>query len=74
MSIVTERLNQNKPPQNTDPKTSKAVVNNNKDLDVDPKKDEPSFFGSFFTLETGSFLTSLEPFFGFVSVSPAASR
>jgi len=23
-------------------------VNNNKDLDVDAKKDEPSFFGSFF--------------------------
>jgi dynamin 1-like protein len=24
-------------------------VNNNKDLDVDPKKDEQSFFGSFFS-------------------------
>jgi dynamin 1-like protein len=46
-SIVNERMNANKtqtPP--TDPK--KVQVNNNKDLEVD-KKEEPSFFGSFFS-------------------------
>ncbi|KAG8993744.1 vacuolar protein sorting-associated protein 1 [Tulasnella sp. JGI-2019a] len=51
MSIVQERLNGNKPPSGTDPKTGKvtaAQLNNNKDLDVDAKKEEPSFFGSFF--------------------------
>jgi len=29
-------------------------VNNNKDLDVDAKKDEPSFFGSFFAPKGGA--------------------
>lgn len=52
MAIVTERLNANKPPAAIDnPKTGKlapGTVNNNKDLDVDAKKEEPSFFGSFF--------------------------
>lgn len=52
MSIITERLNANKPPQSVpDPKSGKlapGVINNNKDLDVDLKKDEQSFFGSFF--------------------------
>jgi len=53
MSIVTERLNVNKPPPPVDnPKTGKlapGTVNNNKDLDVEMKKDEASFFGSFFS-------------------------
>ncbi|KAF9072875.1 Dynamin central region-domain-containing protein [Rhodocollybia butyracea] len=53
MTIVTERLNANKPPPpQSDPKTGKlapGVINNNKDLDVDAKKEEPSFFGSFFS-------------------------
>lgn len=53
MSIITDRLNANKPPPPaTDPKTGKlapGAINNNKDLDVDAKKEEPSFFGSFFT-------------------------
>jgi dynamin 1-like protein len=52
MAIITERLNANKPPPPApDPKTGKLApgqINNNKDLDVDSKKEEPSFFGSFF--------------------------
>jgi hypothetical protein len=52
MSIVADRLNANKPAQSVpDPKTGKlppGAINNNKDLDVEFKKDEPSFFGSFF--------------------------
>lgn len=50
MSIVTERMNANKPQQVHDPKAGKvsaAALNNNRDLDVDIKE-EPSFFGSFF--------------------------
>ena len=49
MSIVTERLNQNKPqPQEgKGGKPTSAQLNNNRDLDVDVKE-EPSFFGSFF--------------------------
>ncbi|KAH0830308.1 hypothetical protein J3R83DRAFT_1677 [Lanmaoa asiatica] len=53
MSIVQERLNVNKPPPPApDPKSGKLVpgqINGGRDLDVDPKKDEPSFFGSFFS-------------------------
>ena len=50
MSIVQERLNANKPPPPAADKqrVSPNVINNNKDLDVDLKKEEPSFFGSFF--------------------------
>jgi replication fork clamp-binding protein CrfC len=51
MSIITERMNANKPPEKpVDPKSGKLAVgalNNGKDLDVD-RKEEPSFFGSFF--------------------------
>ena len=48
MSIVTERMNANKPQQPHDPKkVTPAQLNNNRDLDVDVKE-EPSFFGSFF--------------------------
>ncbi len=58
MSIVNDRLNANKPPpQQTDPKSGKlaaGAINNNRDLDVDPKREEPSFFGSFFAARTGS--------------------
>lgn len=46
--MVTDRLNSNKPQNIPDPKNPKTGVNNNKDLDVDFKKEEPSFFGSFF--------------------------
>lgn len=53
MAIVQDRLNANKPPPpQADPKTGKLApgqINNNRDLDVDAKKDEPSFFGSFFS-------------------------
>ncbi|KAF7294691.1 hypothetical protein MIND_01006200 [Mycena indigotica] len=50
MTIVNDRLNANKPPpQAADPKKLvPGQINNNKDLDVEAKKEEPSFFGSFF--------------------------
>jgi hypothetical protein len=52
MALVTDRLNANKP-ATPEPKpggkATSAQVNNNKDLEVDLKKDEPSFFGSFFS-------------------------
>ena len=58
MSIVTERLNANKPaPPQENLKAGKlapGTVNNNKDLDVDIKKEEPSFFGSFFSAAKGA--------------------
>lgn len=47
MAIVNDRLNANKPQQSKD-KALTNSVNNNKDLDVDIKKEEPTFFGSFF--------------------------
>ena len=49
MSIVQERLNQNKPQQHPEKggKVTPAQLNN-RDLDVDVKE-EPSFFGSFFS-------------------------
>lgn len=47
---MTERLNANKPqPAPNDPKSQRLQINNNKDLDVDPKKEEQSLFGSFFS-------------------------
>jgi hypothetical protein len=51
MALVTERLNSNKPatPEPKPGKMTSAQLNNNKDLDVDIKKEEPSFFGSFFS-------------------------
>ena len=53
MAIVTERLNAQKPPTPApDAKSGKLApgqINNNKDLDVEAKKDEPTFFGSFFS-------------------------
>ena len=52
MAIVTDRLNANKPatPEPTKGgKVTSAQLNNNKDLEVDIKKEEPSFFGSFFS-------------------------
>lgn len=62
MSVVSERLNTNKPQaqpadgRSVDPKTGKLVpgaINNNKDLDVDLRKEEPGFFGSFFVKTKG---------------------
>ena len=52
MAIVQERMNQGKPSTPTPDPKSKLLpgqVNNNKDLDVEVKKEEPSFFGSFFS-------------------------
>jgi hypothetical protein len=57
MAIIGERMNANKPPPVADPKAGKLApgqVNNNKDLDVDPKKEEASFFGSFFSSSKGT--------------------
>ena len=57
MSLVSDRLNSSKPQgqpadgRSVDPKTGKLLpgaINNNKDLDVDLKREEPGFFGSFF--------------------------
>lgn len=47
MALVTERLNASRP--QTADKNNKAAINNNKDLDVEARKEEPSFFGSFFS-------------------------
>ncbi|KAH9170799.1 Dynamin central region-domain-containing protein [Lactarius sanguifluus] len=51
MALVTDRLNANKPatPEPKPGKMTAAQLNNNKDLEVDVKKEEPSFFGSFFS-------------------------
>lgn len=53
MALVNDRMNANKPPPpNIDPKSGKLApgqVNNNKDLDVEVKQQEQSFFGSFFS-------------------------
>ena len=46
MAMVSDKLNANKPPPEKG-KINPAQLNNNKDLDVDPKKEEPGFFGSF---------------------------
>jgi vacuolar protein sorting-associated protein 1 len=35
-------------------KLAPGAVNNNKDLEVDAKKEEPSFFGSFFSSNKNS--------------------
>ena len=48
MGIVTDRLNANKPPPTTEKgKLPPGQINNNKDLDVEARKEEPGFFGSF---------------------------
>jgi hypothetical protein len=48
-AIVTERINGSKPQQPSAGDTKRLQVNNNKDLDVDPRDKESSFFGSFFS-------------------------
>lgn len=53
MAIVSDKLNANKPPQTTEKgKLPAGHINNNKDLDVDVKKEEPGFFGSFWNQKT----------------------
>jgi vacuolar protein sorting-associated protein 1 len=50
MQIVNDRMNANKPPPQNDPKKlPPGTLNNNKDLEVDARKEEPSFFGTFFS-------------------------
>ena len=54
MALVSERINASKPtPAAADQKAGKLAINNNKDLEVEPKKEEASFFGSFFTSSKG---------------------
>jgi len=49
MSIVNDKMIANKPPPPPEVKGKLAPgqINNNKDLEVEIKKDEPGFFGSF---------------------------
>ena len=48
MAIVNDKLNANKPPPQTEKgKPPSGQINGGKDLDVDAKKEEPGFFGSF---------------------------
>lgn len=48
--MVSERLNSSKPsPDVKGGKLPVGAINNNKDLDVDIRREEPSFFGSFFS-------------------------
>ncbi|KAF8415891.1 VpsA protein [Boletus edulis BED1] len=49
MSIVQERLNASKPPPSGSDMKSGKQTNGARDLDLDFKKEEPSFFGSFFS-------------------------
>jgi len=52
LAIVSDRMNAQKSQPAADAKNGKvtpAQLNNNKDLDVDMKKEEASFFGSFFS-------------------------
>lgn len=74
MAIVTERLSAQKPQQVVDPKSNKALVNNNKDLDVEAKKDEGSFFGSFFAKTTGAAGTQKKKNPGVMEAPPAIIR
>ena len=51
--MVTDKLNANKPPPTTEKgKPTPGQINNNKDLDVEVKKEEPGFFGSFWNQKT----------------------
>ena len=51
--MVSDKLNANKPPQTTEKGKSSQGVNNSKDLEVDVRKEEPGFFGSFWNQKTG---------------------
>jgi vacuolar protein sorting-associated protein 1 len=58
MSIVTERINAAKPPPPpADPKSGRLApgqINNSKDLDVELPKEDPGFFGTFFSGNKGA--------------------
>ncbi|KDQ20507.1 hypothetical protein BOTBODRAFT_100644 [Botryobasidium botryosum FD-172 SS1] len=52
MAIVTEQMNASKPPPPEPRPAARGAtpgVNNNRDLDVDPPKEETSFFSTFFS-------------------------
>ena len=51
MALVTDRMNANRParPEPKQGKLTRAQLDSNKDLEVDLKKEEPSFPGSFFS-------------------------
>lgn len=53
--MVSDKLNANKPPppQAEKGKPGPGQLSNNKDLDVDAKKEEPGFFGSFWNQKGG---------------------
>ena len=53
-ALVDERLNGAKNQGNpNDPKNARLAVNSGKDLDVDAKKEDAGFFGSFFGPKQG---------------------
>jgi hypothetical protein len=54
MAIVNDRMNANKPQPANGVQDPKRAVNNNKDLDVDMKKEEQTFFGSFWNKAKGT--------------------
>lgn len=56
MSIINERMNASKPPtpEVKGGKLPPGAINGGKDLDVEIKKEEPSFFGSFFSSAKGA--------------------
>jgi vacuolar protein sorting-associated protein 1 len=54
MSLVNDKMTANKPPADAKGKLAAGQVNNNKDLDVEIKKEEPGFFGSFWKPATGT--------------------
>lgn len=56
MSIINDRMNASKPPtpEVKGGKLPPGAINGGKDLDVEIKKEEPSFFGSFFSSAKGA--------------------
>ncbi|KAJ7844451.1 P-loop containing nucleoside triphosphate hydrolase protein [Mycena leptocephala] len=56
-TIVNDRINAARPPTPPEPKTGKLApgqINNNRDLDVEVKKEDPGFFASFFPSKSKS--------------------
>lgn len=53
MAMVADKLNANKPPPTGEKGKSSQGVNGGKDLEVDAKKEEAGFFGSFWNQKTG---------------------
>ncbi|KAJ7491231.1 P-loop containing nucleoside triphosphate hydrolase protein [Mycena latifolia] len=78
MSIVNERMSASKPPPPAaDPKSGKLApgqINNNRDLDVEPKKEEASFFGSFFAPKPKGTVKKNGPIASTMEAPPAVIR